>query len=172
MSLKQCLSIYKTPLRLLIHVQPQKSGVRVSNITSWHQTPRALPSPINSLFPLPFPFPFPLPLSHQFTIPPLTTTPANPQALAHSPCKQSKQSKQSKRPCRFRKISKFFLLVQTPQTYMQMDFIYTNIYLQALRNKVFWSDTSNAYGRNDHSYALLAARRAEGETLFDTMHVK
>lgn len=112
---------------------------------------------------LPFPSLFPFPLSHQFTIPPLTTTPANPQALAHSPCNQaSKQSKQSKRPCRFRRFRNFSYWCNT--TYKS--FIYRNTYIQALRNKVFLSDTSNAYG----FIRSFSRPSCEGRLFFDTMH--
>lgn len=111
-------------------------------------------------FPFLFPFPFPFPLSHQFIIPPLTTTPANPQALRFS-LQASKASKQaSKRPCRFRKISEFSYWCNP--TYKS--FIYRYTYLQAPRNKVFWSDTSYAYG----FIRSLSRPSCEGRTFFLT----
>lgn len=147
-----------------------KSGVSISNITSWHQTARALPSPINSLFP---------PFSFSLSSRPFHTTssfhhspphPQIPQALAHSPCKQSKQSKASAHVVS--EDLEIFSLVQTPQThnlYACGLYLYEYTYLQAPRNKVFWSDTSHA-----HRFIRSISRPScEGRTFFLTcMHVK
>lgn len=108
---------------------------------------------------LPFPFPFSLPLSHQFIIPPLTTTPASPQALAHSPYKQA-----SKRPCRFRRFRNFLIGTTQPTSHL-----FTDIPTYKRREIKYFGVILPM--RID-SYALLAARHARGDFLLGTMHVK
>lgn len=133
-----------------------KSGVSIRNITSWHQTARALPSPINSLFP-PFSlFPFPSPFH---TISPFHHSPPHPQIRKRwLTLHASKQAKQA--PMSFQKISKFSHWYNT--TYKS--FIYRYTYLQAPRNKVFFE----VYNMRIDSYALLAARHARGRLDFLT----
>lgn len=156
------MSAKHTTLRLLSKQSPltslrvmsnraRKSGV--SNITSWHQTARALPSPINSLFP-PFSHSLPFTPIHHSTTHHHTRKSASAGSLSMQSSKASKQA-----PMSFQKISKFSHWYNP--TYKS--FIYRYTYLQAPRNKVFWSDTSHAYGENVHSYAPLAARYARGD---------
>lgn len=110
--------------------------------------------PFPSLFPFPVPPPF-TPIHHS-----TTHHRTRKSASAGSLSMQAKQA--SKRPCRFRKISKFSYWCNT--TYKS--FIYRYTYLQALRYKVFWSNTSHAYG----FIRSFSRPSCEGRLLFDTMH--
>lgn len=112
--------------------------------------------PFPSLFPFLFPPPF-TPFHHS-----TTHHHTRKSASAGSLSMQAKQSKQAKQaPMSFQKDLEIFLIGATQLT---SHLFADNTYLQALRNKVFWSMRID-------SYALLAARRAEGETFYTCMHV-
>jgi len=140
-----------------------KSGVRVSNITSWHQTApeRARfphqSTPSSSLFPFPFPPPF-TPI-HYSTTHHHTRKSASAASLSMQASNQA--SKASAHVVSER--SRNFLIGATQLT----SYLFTDIpTYKRWEIKYFGVILPMRIGKNDHSYALLAARHARGGLFF------